>query len=148
MLVTGIQQSELVIHIHASGTYLVAQVVENLPVRQEIWVQSLGQEGLLEKRNGCPLQYSCLEKSTDREAWQATVHGVTKSLPQLSQLGFLGDSLVENLPANLEDVGLIPGLRRSLEKEMAVHSSILAWEIPWIEDPGRLHSVGSQKSWT
>ena len=44
-------------------------VVKNLPVMQEIWVLSLGQEDLLEKRNGCPLQYSCLENSMDREAW-------------------------------------------------------------------------------
>ena len=35
-----------------------------------------------------------------------------------------------------------------LEKEMATHSSILAWEIPWIEELGRLQSMGSQKSWT
>ena len=35
-----------------------------------------------------------------------------------------------------------------LEKEMAPHSSTLAWEIPWTEEPGRLQSMGSQKSWT
>ena len=34
------------------------------------------------------------------------------------------------------------------EKEMATHSSILAWEIPWTEEPGRLQSMGSQKSQT
>ena len=34
------------------------------------------------------------------------------------------------------------------EKEMATHSSILAWEIPWTEEPGRLHSMGSKKSQT
>ena len=37
---------------------------------------------------------------------------------------------------------------RSLEREMATHSSILAWEIPWTEEPGRLQSMGSQKGWT
>ena len=37
------------------------------------------------------------------------------------------------------------GLGRSIEKEMATHSIILAWEIPWTEDPGRLQSVGSQR---
>ena len=36
----------------------------------------------------------------------------------------------------------------ALEKEMATHSSILAWEIPWTEDPGGLQSMGLQKSWT
>ena len=35
-----------------------------------------------------------------------------------------------------------------LEKEMATHSSVLAWEIPWTEEPGGLQSMGSQKSWT
>ena len=41
------------------------------------------------------------------------------------------------------DLGSIPGLGRSLEKEMAIHSSILAWKIPWTEEPGRLQSMGS-----
>ena len=43
------------------------------------------------------------------------------------------------------DMGLIPELGRSLEKEMATHSSILAWEIPWTEEPGQLRSIGSQR---
>ena len=45
---------------------------------QETWVRSLSQEDPLEK-DGNPLQYSCLENPMDRGAWQATVHGVTKS---------------------------------------------------------------------
>ena len=48
------------------------------------WVQSLGGEGTLKEGNGNPLQYSCLENSMDRGAWQAMVHGVTKSWTQLS----------------------------------------------------------------
>ena len=55
--------------------------------------------------------------------------------------------MVKNLPATAgdpRDGGLIPGLRRSLEKEMAPHSSILAWRIPWTEEPGGLQSMGSQ----
>ena len=40
------------------------------------------------------------------------------------------------------------GWEDPLEKEMAIHSSILAWKIPWTEEPGGLQSVGSQKSWT
>ena len=43
------------------------------------------------------------------------------------------------------DLGSIPGLKRSLEEEMATHSSILAWEIPWTEEPGGLQSVGLQQ---
>ena len=54
--------------------------------------------------------------------------------------------LVKNLPAVQETWVQSLGLEDPLEKEMATHSSILAWEIPWREDPGRLQSVGSQKS--
>ena len=55
--------------------------------------------------------------------------------------------MVKNPPANAidsGDAGLIPGSGRSVEKEMATHSSILAWEIPWTEEPGRLQFMGSQ----
>ena len=54
--------------------------------------------------------------------------------------------MVKNLPANAGDAGSIPGLGRSLQKEMATHSSVLAWKIPWSEEPGKLWSMGSQKS--
>ena len=46
------------------------------------------------------------------------------------------------------DSGSIPGLKDLLEKELAAHSSLLAWEIPWTEEPGGLQSLGSQKSGT
>ena len=45
-------------------------------------------------------------------------------------------------------MGLILGQEEPLEKEMATHSSILAWKVPWTEEPGRLQSMGSQKSRT
>ena len=72
--------------------------------------------------HGNPLQYSCLENPMDRGPWQATVHGVMKSQTQLSDftLHF-----------------------HALEKEMATHSGVLALRIPWIEEPGRLQSMGS-----
>ena len=63
-------------------------------------------------------------------------------------MGFSGDSAVKSLPANAGDVGSIPGSGRSLEKEMATHSSILAWRIPWMEKPGGLQSTGVAKSRT
>ena len=50
--------------------------------------------------------------------------------------GFPGGSVVKNPPANAGDAGSIPGLGRSLEKEMATHSSVLAWEIPWTKESG------------
>ena len=66
----------------------------------------------------------------------------------LIRLGFPGGSVVKNLPANAGDTGLIPGLEDPLQKEIATHSSILASEIPWTEEPGQLQSLGSQKSQT
>ena len=63
---------------------------------------------------------------------------------------FPGSSLVTNLPANAAaagDTGSIPGQEDPLEDEMANLSSILAWRIPWTEEPGRLQSLGSAKCW-
>ena len=60
-------------------------------------------------------------------------------------MGLPGGSVVKNSPANAGDVSSIPGSGRSLGKEMATHSSILAWEIPWTEEPGRLQPMGSQR---
>ena len=54
--------------------------------------------------------------------------------------------MVKNLPANAGDAGLIPVLGRSLKEEMAIPSSILAWKMPWTEEPGRLQSTGSQRA--
>ena len=48
------------------------------------------------------------------------------------------DSVVKNPPANAGDKGLIPGLRRSLEEEMANPFGIFAWETPWTEESGGL----------
>ena len=56
--------------------------------------------------------------------------------------------LVKNLPAMQETRVRSLGWEDILEKEMATHSSILARRIPWTEEPGRLQSMGSQKSWT
>ena len=61
-------------------------------------------------------------------------------------LGFPGGSVVKSPTINAEDAGSIPGSGRSLEKEMATHSSILAWEIPQTEEPGGLQSMGLQTS--
>ena len=76
--------------------------------------------------NGNPLQYSCLENLMDRGAWWAAVHGVTKSQARLSDFTF-----TFHFPA--------------LEKEMATHSSVLAWRIPGTGEPGGLPSMGSHR---
>ena len=54
--------------------------------------------------------------------------------------------LVKNLPAMQETWVHFLGREDPLEKEMATHSSILAWRMPWTEEPGRLQSMGSQES--
>ena len=66
---------------------------------------------------GNPLQYSCLENPMDEGAWQATVHGVVKSEPRLSDFTFTFHF-------------------HALEKEMATHSSVLSWRIPGTGEPG------------
>ena len=75
--------------------------------------------------NGTPLQHSCLENPMDRGAWWAAVHGVTRSRTRLRDL-----TLFFHFHA--------------LEKEMATHSSVLAWRIPGTGEPGGLLSLGSQ----
>ena len=57
----------------------------------------------------------------------------------------LGAQMVKNLPSMQETRLRSLGLEDTLEKEMATHSNILAWRIPWTEEPGRLQSVGSQR---
>ena len=58
---------------------------------------------------------------------------------------FPGGSEVKVSAWNAGDLGSIPGSGRPLEKEMATHSSTLAWKMPWTEEPGRLQSMESQR---
>ena len=53
--------------------------------------------------------------------------------------------MIKNQHAFAGDMGSIPGWEYPLEKEVATHSSILAWEILWTEEPARLQSMGSQE---
>ena len=78
---------------------------------------------VLGEGDGTPLQYSCLENPMDRGAWWAAVHGVMKSRTRLSDFTFTFHF-------------------HALEKEMATHSSVLAWRIPGTGEPGGLPSVG------
>ena len=77
------------IYIWAS---LVAQMLKNLSAMWETWVGDLSWIPRLGRSpgegNGYPLQYSCLENSKDRGAWQAAVHGVAKSWTRLSDFLF------------------------------------------------------------
>ena len=60
-------------------------------------------------------------------------------------MGFPGGSDSKESACNAGDLGLIPGLGRSLEEGMATHSSILAWRIPLTEEPGGLQPMGLQR---
>ena len=81
---------------------------------------------LASQGNDTPLQYSCLENPMDGGTWWATVHGVAKSQTQLSDFPFTFHF-------------------HALEKEMATHSSVLAWRIPETAEPGGLPSMGSHR---
>ena len=77
--------------------------------------------------NGTPLLYSCLANPVGGGAWWAAVHGVAKSLTQLSDFTFTF-------------------LFHALEKEMATHPSVLAWRVPVTAEPGGLPSMGSHRA--
>ena len=90
------------------------------------WVhicQSVSQFG---EGNSTPFQYSCLENPMDGRAWWAAVHGVAKSRTQLSNFTFTFHF-------------------HALEKEMATHSSVLAWRIPGTGEPVAQPSMGSHR---
>ena len=58
---------------------------------------------------------------------------------------FPGGSEGKASACHARDLALNPGLEKALEKEMATHSGTLAWKIPWMEEPGGLQSMGSQR---
>ena len=76
--------------------------------------------------NNTPLQYSCLENPMDGGAWRASVHGVAGSRTRLSDFMLFFHF-------------------HALEKEMATYSSVLAWRIPGMGEPGGLPSMGSHR---
>ena len=95
--------------------------------------------------------HSLLEQCKSKLQWDITSHqsewSSSKSLQTINAgEGFHCRSVGKESACNAGDPGSIPGLGRSLEKEMATYSSILAWRIPWTEDPGRLQSMQLQAS--
>ena len=76
--------------------------------------------------NGSPLQYSCLENPMYGGAWKVAVHGVAEGRTRLSDFTFTFHF-------------------HALEKEVATHSSVLAWRIPRMGEPGGLPSMGSHR---
>ena len=107
---------------------MIFPVVRNIIMGAQVGIQIeisfkklLGREG-----NGTPLRYSCLENPMDGGAWWAVVHGVAKSWAQLIDFTFTFHF-------------------HAVEKEMAPHSSTLAWRIPGMGEPGGLPSIGSHR---
>ena len=102
------------------ASYSLPVSTDEIPVYLATTVSNMG-EG-----NGTPLQYPCLENPMDGGAWWAIVHGVAKSQTRLSEFTF---TLCFH----------------ALEKEMATHSSVLAWRIPGTGEPDGLPSMGSHR---
>ena len=94
--------------------------------RRKVWNETLNifYHKYFGEGNGTQLQYSCLENPIDRGAWWAAVHGVARSQTRLSDFTFTFHF-------------------HALEKEMATHSSVLAWRIPGTGEPGGLPPMGS-----
>ena len=100
------------------------------PIYEELWLSCKADAhctlGRGKAQNGNTFQYSCLENPMDGGAWYAAVHGVTESQTWLSDFTFTFHF-------------------HALEKEMATHSSVLAWRIPGTGEPGGLPSMGSHR---
>ena len=112
--------------VDAAQRLTISHTTENYPAPVST-VGFLGGAVVNGEGNGNPLQYSCLENPMDRGAWWATVHGVARRRTRLSDFTF-----TFQFPA--------------LEKEMATHSSVLAWRIPGTGEPGGLRSWGHTES--
>ena len=119
---------------------LVAQTVKCLPAMWETQVRSLGREDPLEKETvtySSILAWRIPWTEKPRSPWGRKESDTTERL----HFNSLVAELVKNPPA-------MQGWEDTLEKEMAAHSSILAWEIPCTEEPGGLQSKVSQESET
>ena len=107
------------IHTHThTHTYIPFYILFHYDLSEDIEYSGEG--------NGTPLQYSCLENSIDGGAWKAVVHGVAEGRTRLSDFTFTFHFY-------------------ALEKEMAIHSNVLAWRIPGTGEPGGLPSMGSHR---
>ena len=155
----------------ACGSSQVALVVKNPPdsagdLRDAGLIPGSGRS--LGGGYGSPLQFSCLENSMDRGAWWATAHRVVKSWIQVKWLSMhpapfvkkaafsplyclcslLKISWLHSWPLNYAGspiCGFVVVFFFSIVSIMAPYSNTLAWKIPWMEEPGRLQSVGSQR---
>ena len=113
-------------HRTGKGQFSFQSLRRSMPKNVQTTAQLHSSHMLVGEGNGTPLQYSCLENPMDGGAWWAAVHGVAKSQTWLSDFTFTFRL-------------------HALEKEMATHSSVLAWRIPGTGEPGGLPSMGSRR---
>ena len=137
--------------------FLMTQMVKKLLALQETWVQSLGWEDPLEAGMATyssilawripwteePGGLQSMESQSDMTEWLSTVHSTShlKHFFWMLNGASLVAQIVKRLPAVRETRVRFLGWEDPLEKEMATHSSTLAWKIPWTEEPGRLQSM-------
>ena len=114
---------ESTINFYVFALYLATLLNSMVFINTVVYKTSSGSCG---EGDGTPLQYSCLANPMDGGAWWAAVHGVAKSRTRLSDFPFTFHF-------------------HALEKEMATHSSVLAWRIPGTGEPGGLPSTGTQR---
>ena len=114
-------------------SWIKKSTMQPIHLSLDVWEFCLGDLGVFQlvwfwlgEGSGTLLQYSCLENPMDGGAWWAAVHGVTESQTQMSDFTFTFHF-------------------HELEKEMATHSSVLAWRIPGTGEPGGLPSMGSHR---
>ena len=141
----------------------MAQLVKNPQAMWETCVRSQGWEDSPVGGHGNPLQYPWLENPHGQRSlagcspWShrvghdwATKHRIgLVCILLIYNLAWVWASpvtqMVKNLPAMWETRVQSPGWEDPLEKGMTTHSNILAWGIPWIEEPGGLQSMGCQR---
>ena len=120
----------------------MAQRLKRLPAMRETWVRSLGQEDPLEKEMAT---HSSILAWRIPDCYCSPAHSAPVQFGSI----YFGASLiaqrVKRLPAMRETRARFLGREDPLEKEMAIHSSTLAWKIPWTEELDRLQSMGSQR---
>ena len=113
-------------HRTGKGQFSFQSQRKAMPKNAQITAQLHSSHMLVGEGNNTPLQYSCLENPMDGGAWWAAVHGVARSRTQLSDFTFTFHFY-------------------ALEKEMATHSSVLAWRIPGTGEPDGLPFLGSHR---
>ena len=129
-------------------TSLVTQMVKRLPTMRETRVQSLGQEDLLEKGMATHSSILASPAPHPKKGLKEILGfpGPTQKRGSKKYWASLVAQRLKHLPAMWETWVRSLGREDPLEKEMATHSSILAWRVPWTEEPGGLQSMGLQRS--